>query len=154
MSNKISKAVLNYSPVYKINTHKSIPRNYSKNKYMRVKRQMSLTDFQIIDIHTPPSKKESIIPHSINMGHAFWLPSKEHSVEGRKREGLTLWWRNMKKHYLRPDGKVHVNSDKSGWYWVPLVLSLYLSSSSQNAWKCNHEKNIWQTPMENISQNS
>lgn len=58
------------------------------------------------------------------------------------------------KHSLRPDGKVYINSDKSGWYWIPLVLSLYLSSSSQNSWKWNHEKNIWQNPMESISQNS
>ena len=48
---------------------------------MGEKRQISQAEaIQIIYIDTPPSRRWSLTPHSLSVGHAQLLPSKEYSA--------------------------------------------------------------------------
>lgn len=49
---------------------------------MGKKRQIPYAEeLQVTYVDTLPLKKESVTPHCLSMGCAYWLPSKKHNVE-------------------------------------------------------------------------
>lgn len=64
---------------------------------MGQKRQISHAEiFQLIYAATPPSRKESLIPHSLHVGGYTVMSSQEHSM-GKPGERETFHCRNLAK---------------------------------------------------------
>lgn len=100
---------------------------------MQEKREISHgEEFQIIYVETPPLRKGSLTPLSLDVGCAQWLPSKEHSVKGA--EGYYPVETSDKHYFWSRLASVVINHvDRiSSWYYV-MKMTLYLCGiPSQN----------------------
>ena len=75
--------------------------------------QISHTEeFHIIYINAPPSKRDSVTPHSLSVDCAQWCPSEEDILERGKR---IISVEKFDKRYLSQVVEVNINRNKPGW---------------------------------------